>query len=74
VFDNEGNSSYHALQTRLDRRFGHGFQLAASYTWSKDIDSASDFVAGDLQAAGNDNIDSVPISQGGLKLDRGLSD
>ena len=33
VFDNEGNSSYHALQARLDRRFSHGFQLAAAYTW-----------------------------------------
>jgi hypothetical protein len=74
VFDNEGNSSYHALQARMDRRFSHGFQLAASYTWSKAIDSASDFVAADVQAAGNDNIASVPIPQGGLKLDRGLSD
>jgi hypothetical protein len=74
VFDSEGNSSYHALQARVDRRFSHGFQLAASYTWSKDIDSASDFVAADPQAPGNDNIASVPISQGGLKLDRGLSD
>jgi hypothetical protein len=74
VIDNEGNSSYHALQTRLDRRFSHGFQLAASYTWSKAIDSTSDFVRANVQAAGNDNITSVPISQGGLKLDRGLSD
>jgi hypothetical protein len=74
VFDNEGNSSYHALQTRLDRRFSHGFQLAASYTWSKDIDSTSDFVAANMQAPGNDNLTSVPISQGGLRLDRGLSD
>jgi hypothetical protein len=74
VIDNEGNSSYHALQTRLDRRFSHGFQLAASYTWSKAIDSTSDFVAGDVQSPGKDTITSVPISQGGLKLDRGLSD
>jgi Carboxypeptidase regulatory-like domain len=74
VIDNEGNSSYHALQARLDRRVGHRVQLAASYTWSKAIDSTSDFITGDMQAAGNDNITSVPISQGGLKLDRGLSD
>jgi hypothetical protein len=74
VFDNEGSSSYHALQARVDRQFSHGFQLAASYTWSKDIDSTSDFVAGDAQSAGKDNLTSVPISQGGLKLDRGLSD
>jgi len=74
VFDNEGNSSYHALQARADRRFSHGFQLAASYTWSKDIDSTSDFVGGDAQSAGGGNLTSVPMSQGGLKLDRGLSD
>jgi hypothetical protein len=74
VIDNEGNSSYHALQARLERRFSHGFQLAASYTWSKAIDSASDFVASDLQSPAGDTIASVPISQGGLKLDRGLSD
>jgi hypothetical protein len=74
VFDNEGNSSYHALQARLDRRFSHGFQLAAAYTWSKDIDSASDINLPDVQAPSNDNLTSVPISQGGLKLDHGLSD
>src|SRR5207244_7022167 len=31
----EGNSSYHALQARLDRRFARGFQFAASFKWSK---------------------------------------
>lgn len=69
----EGNSSYHALQTRIDRRFSHGFQLAASYTWSKSLDSSSDPVGG-VQSASNGNQSSVPVSQGGLKLDRGLSD
>ncbi|HKE22102.1 MAG TPA: hypothetical protein VKB88_06905, partial [Bryobacteraceae bacterium] len=73
VFDNEGNSSYHALQARVERRFGHGFQLAASYTWSKDIDSTSN-TAGSVQDPTNTGITSVPVSQGGLRLDRGLSD
>jgi hypothetical protein len=73
AIDNEGNSSYHALQARVERRFSHGFQLAASYTWSKDIDSTSD-TAGNVQDPTNTGITSVPISQGGLKLDRGLSD
>jgi hypothetical protein len=71
----EGNSSYHALQARLDRRFAHGFQFATSYTWSKFIDSTS-------EGSGNQNVQqpdrmnrtSVPVMQGGLKLDRGLSD
>ncbi|HYM11770.1 MAG TPA: hypothetical protein VEU62_13630 [Bryobacterales bacterium] len=75
VIDNEGNSSYHALQARVDRRFSHGFQLAASYTWSKAIDSTSDSnAASDAQAPAGKGLTSVPASQGGLKLDRGLSD
>ncbi|HKE22334.1 MAG TPA: carboxypeptidase regulatory-like domain-containing protein [Bryobacteraceae bacterium] len=75
VIDNEGNSSYHALQARLDRRFSRGFQLSASYTWSKDIDSISDVVGGLAQSPKSSKaLTSVPISQGGLKLDRGLGD
>jgi len=75
VVDNEGNASYHALQARLDRRFSRGFQLSASYTWSKDIDSISDTSGALAQSPESSNaLTSVPISQGGLKLDRGLSD
>jgi outer membrane receptor protein involved in Fe transport len=72
VLTSQGNSSYHAFQTRLDRRFSHGFQVSASYTWSKNIDSSSDAVSSSLQDPSI--MSSVPISQGGLKLDRGLSD
>ena len=39
---NSGNSNYHALQARLDRRFSKGVQLTGSYTWSKFIDAASE--------------------------------
>jgi hypothetical protein len=71
----EGNASYHALQTRFDRRFTHGFQLTASYTWSKFIDSTSEGAAFEnRQQPGKMNLTSVPIMQGGLKLDRGVSD
>jgi len=71
----EGNSSYHALQTHLDRRFGRGFQMSASYTWSKSIDSTSDGLGSiNTQAPGNNNLPSVPEMFGGLKLDRGVSD
>jgi hypothetical protein len=73
VETSQGNSSYHAFQARLDRRFSRGFQVSASYTWSKDIDSTSDSVASSLQDPGG-VLTSVPVSQGGLKLDRGLSD
>jgi hypothetical protein len=71
----QGNSSYHALQTHLDRRFGRGFQMSASYTWSKFIDSTSDGVGSiNAQAPAQNNLTSVPVMFGGLKLDRGLSD
>jgi hypothetical protein len=32
-----GGSSYHALQTRLDRRFSGFYQLNINYTWSKSL-------------------------------------
>jgi hypothetical protein len=71
----QGNSSYHALQARLDRRFAYGFQLAASYTWSKFIDSTSEGIAyQNLQQPDGNNRTSIPAMQGGLKLDRGVSD
>lgn len=71
----QGNASYHALQARLDRRFAQGFQLAASYTWSKLIDSTSEGAGNmGLQQPDGQNRTSVPVMQGGLKLDRGVSD
>jgi hypothetical protein len=70
----QGNSAYHALQARLDRRIARGFQVSAAYTWSKFIDSTSDGVGSvESQSPGN-NVTSVPISMGGLKLDRAISD
>ena len=71
----QGNSSYQALQARLDRRFARGFQIAASYTWSKFIDSTSEGVGyQNSQQPDRQNRTSIPIMQGGLTLDRGLSD
>jgi outer membrane receptor protein involved in Fe transport len=75
VNTSEGNSAYHAFQTRVDRRFSGGFEIAAAYTWSKYIDSTSDAAGGaDAQAPASGNLPSVPVSEGGLRLDRGLSD
>jgi hypothetical protein len=39
--DNIAWSSYHALQTSLNRRFSAGWQTQVSYTWSKSIDNGS---------------------------------
>jgi hypothetical protein len=38
--NNVGNSTYHSLQARLERRLSAGFTLTASYTFSKLIDDA----------------------------------
>jgi hypothetical protein len=71
----QGNSSYHAFEAHLDRRFARGFQLAAAYTWSKFLDSTSEGAGNmGLQQPDKQNRTSAPVSQGGLKLDRGPSD
>ncbi len=38
------SSNYNSLQTRLQRRFSHGFQLQGSFTWQKSIDGYSSSV------------------------------
>jgi len=40
-----GNSNYHALQARADRRMKFGFNTLTSYTWSKCISGPSDIGA-----------------------------
>ena len=37
-----GSSSYHSLQTKLERRVGEGLNVLASYTWSKSISGPAD--------------------------------
>lgn len=38
--NNTGHSTYHSLQTRLERRFARGLTFSASYTFSRLIDDA----------------------------------
>jgi len=37
----EGNSSYNALETEVFHRLSRGFEIRASYTWSKNLDMNS---------------------------------
>ena len=39
-FDNFGDSHYHALQTKAEKRFGSGLSYLVSYTWSKALGNA----------------------------------
>ncbi len=69
----QGNSAYHALQSRVERRFSRSFQVTGSYTWSRFLDSTSE--GGGNVASGQSAIfTSIPAGQGGMRLDRGLSD
>ena len=41
--DTVAKSNYNSLQAMLEKRFSHGVQFQASYTWSKTLDNASSF-------------------------------
>jgi hypothetical protein len=73
ILANSGNSSYHGMQLRVERRFAATLSFTGSYTWSRNIDSTSEIVAGTSTGFAGSALTSMPISQGGLRLDRGLS-
>ena len=58
-----GHSTYNGLTASLTKKYGHGLQFQANYTWSKAIDNVSDFSS-----------QSTPFRPGLLNLDRGVSD
>lgn len=61
-----GFLSYHALQAKIEKRFGGGLYLLHSFTWSKGIDNAS----GHLETANGDN---SRVNFRNLPGERGLS-
>lgn len=74
IRSSQGNSAYHSLQTAVNRRFARGFQMSASYTWSRSIDSTSEGIVQVSTQNASPGLTSVPAALGGLKLDRGISD
>jgi hypothetical protein len=51
--ENWGNSMYHALTVRLERRFSSGISLLAAYSYSKNID---DSLRGSFSAGGSTTV------------------
>ncbi|HEV1994938.1 MAG TPA: carboxypeptidase regulatory-like domain-containing protein [Candidatus Acidoferrum sp.] len=43
TYASNGSSIYHGFTASLTRRFSHGLQFQANYTWSKTIDDTIDF-------------------------------
>jgi hypothetical protein len=48
-FRSTGASSYHSMQAHYEKRFSHGLQFLASYTWGHTIDNASNANLGPTQ-------------------------
>jgi hypothetical protein len=63
---NGGDSIYHGMNVKLDRRFSHGLLLRAAYTWSKLIDNGSEV----FTTTGGSSVAQFPFDQ---SADRGLS-
>jgi hypothetical protein len=53
LLTSDGNSNYHALQTRYEHRFAHGLSLTGAYNWSHMMDDQNDETNGDRSQAQN---------------------
>jgi hypothetical protein len=55
INENAGNSTYHSLQLKLERRFSAGLWILGSYTFSKLISNTDDVMRIDAGSAGSFN-------------------
>ena len=65
--------NYNALQTSIRKRMNHGFQMEASYTWSKNLDEVNGEIGTDvfeLQLPTNNQLDVRHSSYGPSGTDR----
>ena len=60
-----GFASYHALQTKIEKRYSSGLYLLNSFTWSKAIDN----VSGHLEAYNGDN---SRVNYRNVKAEKGI--
>ncbi|HEY4357048.1 MAG TPA: TonB-dependent receptor [Acidobacteriaceae bacterium] len=68
--ENLGHSTYHAMVVSLNRRFRNGFNLQASYTWSKALTDADSTIP--FSYVSGNQLEQAPGSSD-LKLDKAVS-
>lgn len=66
VGDGLAMSTYHSMQTTVERRFANGLQFEVNYTWSTYISESDDILGGQT----NRTLPSTPFA---IRLDRGRS-
>jgi hypothetical protein len=64
-----GNSHYHSMQTKFTKRFSHGLDFLATYTWAKTLTNAGDLLNGG--AVGGFRAPNIPGM--GIAADMGLA-
>jgi hypothetical protein len=69
---NIGNSTYHAVQAKLEKRFSHGLTFTFAYTFSKLIDDASSVFSSNI-FTGPTNQTFAIADANNLHLERSLS-
>jgi len=69
-----GNSLFHSLQTKVERRFAAGFGLLGTYMWSKTIGDASGLAAAGRSSGGSGLGGSGPQNPLNFRLERSLED
>ena len=70
--ENRVNSTYHALQMQVDKRFSSGLSAMASYTWSKALADSVDHLSTAAVGPGVDTgVYRVPQNANDLRAERG---
>ena len=70
--ENRVNSTYHALQMQVDKRFSSGLSAIASYTWSKALADSVDHLSTAAVGPGVDTgVYRVPQNANDLRAERG---
>jgi hypothetical protein len=73
--ENRVNSSYHSLQSRLEKRFSRGLTGLVSYTWGKALTGAPDHISTSGGGAGVDvGTFRQPQNGNNLRAERGLAE